>query len=426
MYFYYTHSKSQYAMPKFHFYQGQQNLLEKDTEGVSDEQVDAIKERIAELFNMKNIHFLFGSGTSSDAIPIMSGLFESVKINVSKLGTVIEGEFTAIANEAKNNLEDILGVLYAQRTYLEGIKSNEKVAPLKNCNDLIDNIETTIFTIINIDFSAGKPLEILKLYQSFFQKVALRNKDLSRINIFTTNNDLFCERALDRLNINYINGFNGGLNKFFNPAFFNYSYSKRMDTSIEKFEPVENMVYLYKLHGSINWVEDKTDSNSFFKIKEISNDFKKGDNILIYPTPAKQNKSLGSPYTELFREFQKKLLEPHGVLFIIGYSFSDAHVNNIIYQAMATNSSITVVILNDVEDKSIAKIEDSRIFRIFETDDTGEDTLDKYAKADAKEKLHFFSYIVKNILPDVNTFKGNDDALKNFLDEYNNKVIPKK
>lgn len=56
-----------------------------------------------------------------------------------------------------------------------------------------------------------------------------------------------------------------------------------MDTSIEKFEPVENMVYLYKIHGSINWIEDNTNSNSFFNIKEINEPKREKDieNILI-------------------------------------------------------------------------------------------------------------------------------------------------
>lgn len=42
----------------------------------------------------------------------------------------------------------------------------------------------------------------------------MRNKDLSRIRVFTTNNDLFNETALDSLNIHYINGFSGGLRRF--------------------------------------------------------------------------------------------------------------------------------------------------------------------------------------------------------------------
>lgn len=144
-----------------------------------------------------------------------------------------------------------------------------------------------------------------------------------------------------------------------------------MDTSIDKYEPVENMVYLYKLHGSINWIEDKSNKNSFFDISEVVSKneiiYKEDNNVLIYPTPTKQDKSLGSPYTELFREFQKKLLEPHSVLFIIGYGFNDSHVNNIIHQALATNSAINIVIFKELNDTiKLSKIDDSRVFKIWE------------------------------------------------------------
>ncbi len=186
-----------------------------------------------------------------------------------------------------------------------------------------------------------------------------------------------------------------------------------MDTSIEKYEPVENMVNLYKIHGSVNWIEDNSNVNTFFKIREVSypERLKAKKNILIYPTPTKQNKSLGSPYVELFREFQKKLLIPHSVLFVIGYSFSDEHVNNIIYQALATNSTINIVIINDVCNKEIAQISDNRIFRIWGNVDVDGDN----------KTIHYFDYIVNNLLPDVDATKNQDTILKQFIDYYNKK-----
>jgi hypothetical protein len=113
--------------------------------------------------------------------------------------------------------------------------------------------------------------------------------------------------------------------------------------------------------------------------------------VLIYPTPLKQTQSLGSPYTDLIREFQTKLSLPNSVIFIIGYSFSDEHINNIIYQAMASNSSISVVIFGEYKDCPLAQIKDSRIYRIF-----GEDY---------KNKIHYFEYIIKELLPNVDENK---------------------
>ena len=223
------------------------------------------------------------------------------------------------------------------------------------------------------------------------EKIALNGLTilLTILTVFTTNNDLFNEKALDTLNINYNNGFGGGLEKVFNPARFHYTFSKKIDTNLEKFEPLENMVYLYKLHGSISWVEQE--GNSLFNIQEISikgGQPRRKSRVLIYPTPLKQSQSLGTPYADLIREFQNKLAQPNSVIFVIGYSFSDEHLNNIIYQALASNSSISVVIFGEHKDCPLAKINDSRIFRIFGEDEQG-------------EKIHYFKYIIEQLLPNT-------------------------
>ena len=385
------------------FFQGQQDYFQESNE---DNKLETIKAKIAEFFNMKNVHFLFGSGVSCPTIPNMSGLFKCVKnelISKDELDKI----FVRISNKNGENLEEVLGVLYSQKIYLEGIEDNLD-NELHKCTELIEIIESTIFNKINIE--KDDMSDTIELYKSFYQKLALRNKDLSRINVFTTNNDLFNETALDQLNIHYINGFSGGLHKYFNPAFFNYTYSKRMDTSIDKFEPVENVVYLYKIHGSINWIEDEDNLNSYFKIREVVPPLERGKNILIYPTPTKQEKSLGSPYVDLFREFQHKLIEPNSVLFVIGYSFSDEHVNNIIYRALATNSTINIIVINKIDNnKAICKIDDNRIFRLF-------GTIEKEGKT---KNIHYFDYIVKELIPNLDAFKQEDKNIENIISELN-------
>ena len=400
------------------FYQGNSDYFSIHQTG-TDDKLEIIKNRISEFFNMKNVHFLFGSGTSCPAIPNMKDLFDKVKkaidtkvdsgnkeIKIDNEISVSEKErkeFDEIASKSQNNLEEILGVLYSKREYLRGsIENIEDSEDYKDCDSIISLVEETIFREINVFSSNNNETteknlkDVLSIYKKFYQMIALRNKDLSRINVFTTNNDLFNETALDSLNIHYINGFNGGISKYFNPAMFNYTYSKRMDTSIDRFEPVENMVYLYKIHGSINWIEDINNANSYFDIKETTcPNYDKEKSILIYPTPMKQNKSLGSPYSDLFREFQHKLLEPNSVLFVIGYSFSDEHVNDIIYRALATNTTFNLVIINEInKEKAICKVNDNRVFRIWE---------------DGTEKpLHYFERIVKDLLPNLDASKQKD------------------
>lgn len=227
--------------------QGTSNYFQSDSDFKS--RFSLLKDKIREFFNLKNINFLFGSGTSSGAIPTMDGLFKELKFDEEK-EIAEKTEFERIVNKVGKNLEATLEVMYSARTYYGGIQTNDDhVGEFKELyNRLIHRIEEYIFNSINVDMDKETSKNVLEYYKTFYQKIALRNKDLSRIRIFTTNNDLFNETALDSLNIHYINGFGGGLRKYFNPALFNYTWSKRMDTSIDKYEPVENMVYwLYQL-----------------------------------------------------------------------------------------------------------------------------------------------------------------------------------
>ena len=63
---------------ELHFFQGQSDYLKKNNIK-EDERKNAVKAKIAEFFNMKNVCFLFGAGTSCPAIPNMAGLYAKVE-----------------------------------------------------------------------------------------------------------------------------------------------------------------------------------------------------------------------------------------------------------------------------------------------------------------------------------------------------------
>ncbi len=395
------------------FKQGQDSLF-GDSDDV-ETGLEKIKSKMSDLTNIKNLHFLLGAGASADAIPAMAPLIQIVEDRVNNASKFV-GDFSFTHEELKdafqevkkhspNNLENMLGTLYSKRSYLKGVGKEDKV------NDyLISLIESQIYTSINIDCNGIEAEKSLGLYKQLYQKLSLRNKDLARVNVFTTNNDLLSETALGYLNVNYNNGFSSGLSRTFNPARFSYTFSRRVDSGMEKYEPLENMVYLYKLHGSISWIE--SDDNSFFNIKEIDvepTQVSTEKNVLIYPTPLKQNKSLGSPYADLIREFQNKLLLQHGVLIVIGYSFSDEHINNAIYAALASNPSLSVVIFGDYSShENLTQLPDRRIYQISgkhpkEVDEKGE-----------PKKIHYFEYIVNKLIPDLDKSRDSD-LLEDFI-----------
>lgn len=408
-----------------------------------------IAQFLRDQLQLKNLSFLFGSGTSAPALPLMAGLYKEVQGCLStETDDKIKSLFDQVSANASDNLEEILGLLYARLSYYAGIGIIEGYRTTKN---LIDKIEERILICLNRDIfvecgnekgmivdnqSSASFISTLKVYETFYRTLALRSKELSRLSVFTTNNDLFNETAMDNTNTLYINGFTSGLKRYFNPSLFYYTYSKRMDPSIDKYEPVDNMVYLYKLHGSVNWIEQDSVGNKFYNIVEI--DAKQSvssgqrERVMIYPTPTKQNKSLGSPYTDIIRAFHHKLLQPNSVLFVCGYSFSDEHLNRIIYQALAANSSLNVVVVNKIdESKEIKQVDDRRIYHLWEEKqdltkatnsselDEEEDTSEVVEPTEKTPPIHYFSEFV-NLMSEI--ISQPDDG-KELLNKFSNEIL---
>ncbi|MER3374398.1 MAG: hypothetical protein RIM83_07140 [Allomuricauda sp.] len=130
------------------FNQGTSSLLEGITE--DEKKIEFIESRVSEFFNMKNIYFLFGSGTSNGAIPTMKGMFAKVKTNVSRLDEKQVDLFKNIKLKGEDDFEELLGILYSQKIFLENL-SKPKDEELKDCKKLILEIEKTIFNEINVD-----------------------------------------------------------------------------------------------------------------------------------------------------------------------------------------------------------------------------------------------------------------------------------
>jgi len=68
--------------------------------------------------------------------------------------------------------------------------------------------------------------------------------------------------------------------------------------------------------------------------------------LLIYPTPQKEADTLGYPYSEMFRWFGMSLAEPETALLSIGYSYSDEHLNRLVYQALASNPTLQFLLVD--------------------------------------------------------------------------------
>src|ERR1044071_3633925 len=87
---------------------------------------------------------------------------------------------------------------------------------------------------------------------------------------------------------------------------------------------------------------------------------------MIYPSSVKKSYTLDFPYSELFRQFASTITQAQSVLVTFGYSFSDEHINDIIYQAL-TIPSFTLIIVDflgtskNAEIQRLNKFNDPRI-----------------------------------------------------------------
>lgn len=270
-------------------------------------------------------------------------------------------------------LEDFLNYLYALKYLMEqSEKLISEEIDITKLEQLIKTIKEGIFEMCDIDkISFDKNLFLNKeenkeirdrmekegrytYHKSLLTSLLQRPLNLRRANIFTLNYDLAFEYACDELGIEYINGFVGFNERNFRPEAYNYDFFFPGDTTEGKVRRIERVIKYYKLHGSLNWVYKNENKNNPYGLYEIPIELvrmklKEGVNnlgdIMIYPTSSKKEYTLNFPYSELFRRFADRLQQPEAVLFVIGYSFYDEHVNDIIYQALA-NPSFTLIIVD--------------------------------------------------------------------------------
>ena len=420
-----------------------QNILNpKENEKQSIESIKKIQEAFLKVLDNKNLSFLLGSGCSSYEIEKKVEDSNTSNIKKEQIGIPVMApmakEFYGLSNfkenkewllntlkidvEDKNfekNLEAFLSVLHSLSFYHSKI-NNKADENAQKIDQIIKEARNFILEkcLNEKNIKDERDNELLEVYKTFYKKLLTRNSTLPRLNIFTTNYDLYSERAMDSLGIHYVNGFTGGISKYFNPTIFNYALAEKMDLSQSKWNVIDNFFYLYKIHGSVNWVEND-DEGKLFKIQEIQDPtfdiLENKPTVMIHPTPLKYNASLGSPYSDLFREFQKKLMQNNNILVTIGYSFSDEHINNLIFQAF-TISSFRLIIIGEPNEKNIIgklqKLDDSRIWIIGE-----KRSKDKNGEEDwSYIPINYFNRFVNEILPDLT----NEDLDKKLESTINN------
>jgi len=387
---------------------------------------EKVRHALGESLNARNVAFLLGAGCSSAwvggqevGVPTMAPLAKEFtekreaddpNFPASTERDLLLKQFgiDISAEDYARNLEQLMELLFSLRFALSRSSLESSAAQLKVVNSVIKKVQAFLWSKCTSGAFAKGDDTVMNLYESFYRKLVLRDRSLPRPWVFTTNYDLFNETAMDRLGLPYANGFSGVVERRFNPATFRYALAEQLDLTSRKWSAVDGFVYFCKLHGSISWTED---DHGLFPIRETAVSKDPGK-VMIYPTPTKQNSALGSPYADLFREFQSRVVREQSVLFTMGYAFGDEHINNIIYQALTIPTFRLVIFVDPTLEGEIVKLRALNDPRIWIIGGDG---------AQPGRKAHYFDTIIDEFMPQRPSERI-DEAIKKVFESLSPKI----
>lgn len=138
----------------------------------------------------------------------------------------------------------------------------------------------------------------------------------------------------------------------------------------ERFEQPESgpntlpELYLYKLHGSVNWKRDP--GNNLYVVEQIGNvDHDHMD--IIFGRDFKLE--AGDPYLFYVYQFRRLTLVSR-LIIAIGYGFADDHINKILTQAMKKDASRRIVVVANCGNDEECKKKAESIAKALQIDET--------------------------------------------------------
>ena len=313
----------------------------------------------------KNINFLIGSGASFGVIPTLSSNYKNDENKELSIEEILE-----LYTNKEDNLQNIIYLYYYHEILKKGyLEISEESTELKEkYEEVFKNYQKLLENLINL------------LQRETYQKE-------KRINIFTTNYDLFFEKVVDSLVGRYEFYFNDGSSGNITKKLSMKNYHKKIyHTGIfDNFDREIPIINLFKLHGSVSWkyVNDKNNKPYEIKveyfedrnpedienlIEEVSNEeikkakekIEKDKNLeenikgirnkllkkfaLIFP---EKNKFENTLYQEFYyqnlRQLSYELEKQNSILIVFGFSFADEHIAEIVKRA-CNNPTLNIYI----------------------------------------------------------------------------------
>lgn len=204
------------------------------------------------------------------------------------------------------------------------------------------------------------------------------------VNLFTTNVDIFLEKAIETLGLECNDGFSGR----FEPRFALSNFNKSHFRKSPQYDNVSELptINLLKLHGSLTWRLDATNevvfspdlldvgkieatnvnpamlleiidgaeltgliasSNGILGDASVNSFLEAYDDLLIVnPTKAKfKHTLLNQTHYELLRIYSNELEKENTLMFVMGFSFADEHIREITVRAANSNPTLMILVI---------------------------------------------------------------------------------
>jgi hypothetical protein len=203
--------------------------------------------------------------------------------------------------------------------------------------------------------------QVLNNYKNFYKilnNILLKRENsilTKQVNVFTTNIDIFSEKALEDTGIEFNDGFHGRFHPMFSLSNFKKSYYKKSLHYENTSEiPVFNIL---KLHGSLTWKYDNAVNRIFLDwnldcVKKVKADLGKADFdksykdlTIVNPTKEKFEDTLVKQYYyDLLRIYSNELEKENCLLFVLGFSFADEHIRDLTARVADSNPTLKIYV----------------------------------------------------------------------------------
>ncbi|MCY3586513.1 MAG: SIR2 family protein [Acidimicrobiaceae bacterium] len=333
-----------------------EELGEPQENGIEDEFPTRTEfERLGDLFRNTNPTFLMGAGCSYVAdIPMVHELDDTIleDMSVSETAKIIlvtiRDGFIDNSTTRSAHIEDYLSELIDLKAIAERRRRKESkdqsitIGAAKyldsEIGEAIGEIANSIANAVDIDLCSDK----LQMHRRFVRAAHRTVRDgraehARKLSYIVLNYDTLLESALALERIRYSDGMYGG------PVGW---------SDIDAFKSPGLRALVYKLHGSVDWMELSEDE--FVGPRRLSREFAaqlgSGSKVMIWPAETKYRETRQDPFAQLAEIAwssvrQREQGSMPALLVTCGYSFGDAHVNSEIERCLEEDSELTLVAL---------------------------------------------------------------------------------